>query len=350
MKCGAKVAEVAGSFLSDGARRSPWFSSALLLLVLGVASLAVPLSAQAPTLPGAPFLPTIERSEHVLERLDAITALESLRQAQNTLALRTSDAATGEPADDLNGEVAGAELEETNRILEAQINSLERTLDRLEETESVLLDETADFGLGLAIFPVDEVRKPFWNDWGRPRSGGRTHIGTDVLAQIGIPLRAIEDGEVETISSGGNGGNGIFLIGDSGARYYYAHMDDIADLAPGDSLLAGQIVGTVGDTGNARGAPHLHMQWDPNGGSNWQNPFPLLDALFGAGRTTAFAIAAAEISEAEAAAIAEAEEADVSGTNPRLDEDDLIGTDSQVGNNLANTLLTPGRSLGSADR
>ena len=127
-------------------------------------------------------------------------------------------------------------------------------------------------------------------------------------------------------------------------------MDDIADLAPGDSLLAGQIVGTVGDTGNARGAPHLHMQWDPNGGSNWQNPFPLLDALFGAGRTTAFAIAAAEISEAEAAAIAEAEEADVSGTNPRLDEDDLIGTDSQVGNNLANTLLTPGRSLGSADR
>ena len=65
-------------------------------------------------------------------------------------------------------------------------------------------------------------------------------------------------------------------------------MFEVADLALGDRVLAGQPVGSVGDTGNASGAPHLHMQWDPNGGSSWQNPYPLLDVLFGVGRTEAY--------------------------------------------------------------
>ena len=263
---------------------------------------------QAPTLPGAPFLAEAERTTHVLSRYEALTALTEVEQARQALSERSSSdlpveellqrsLSTGGNASALTAraEARDEALSETERILDAQISSLERTLDALEESEGRLLAETEQFGIGLAIFPVDEVRKPFWDDWGQPRSGGRNHVGTDVLAQIGVPLRAIEDGVVETISSGGLGGNGIFMIGNSGSRYFFTHMDEVADLEPGDVVLAGQPVGTVGDTGNARGAPHLHMQWDRNGGSDWENPFPMLDVLFGEGRTTVFAETAQEI-------------------------------------------------------
>lgn len=241
-----------------------------------------PAAAQAPTVPGAPFLPIANRTAHVLARYETATAIDKLDRAGDTLALRMATAAPD----------VAAELAETARILHAQHALLERALAELEAGQAQLIDETAPFGIGLAVFPVDEVRKPFWDDWGRPRSGGRRHVGTDVLAQVGVPLRAIEDSTIEALPRGGNGGNGVFMIGSSGSRYYYAHMDDVAELEIGERVLAGQPVGTIGDSGNARGAPHLHMQWDPNGGSDWQNPFPLLDVLFGAGRTQAAAEAA----------------------------------------------------------
>lgn len=257
-----------------------------------------PASAQAgeqnlaPTLPGAPFLPHADRVDHILQRYETLVALERLAEAERVLETRAVGVQSRQRT--AQEDASTTELRETTRILDAQVASLERALADLEASEHLLLEETEAFGLGLAAFPVDEARKPFWDDWGRPRSGGRTHVGTDVLAQIGVPLRAIEDGVVETISGGGNGGNGIFMVGDSGSRWYYAHLDEVADLAPGDRVLAGQPVGTVGDSGNARGAPHLHMQWDPDGESNWQNPFPLLDVLFGEGRTELFAEQAAE--------------------------------------------------------
>ncbi len=245
-----------------------------------VAAVADDQQWQAPTFPGAPFIPDQQRSQHVLARYEALTALSELEQAQRNLALRLSNALSSQ--DSPNGRA----LTETSRILDAQISARTRTLAELEEQQAALIEDTADLGIsGIAIFPVDEARKPFWDDWGQPRSGGRRHIGTDVLAQVGVPLRAIEDGEVESITSGGLGGNGIFLLGDSGSRYLYVHMQTVAELEPGERVLAGQPVGTVGDTGNASGAPHLHMQWAPNGGADWQNPFPVLDVLFGEGRT-----------------------------------------------------------------
>lgn len=250
------------------------------------------ISSSAPTLPGAPFLPSQDRTSHVLARYDALTALTEVQRAHRNLTLRLQSKA-GDRASD-------PAIADTERILLSQIDQLTREVERLEETATPLLEETEQFGLGLAIFPVDQARKPFWDDWHQPRSGGRLHVGTDVLAQVGVPLRAIEDGEVESITSGGLGGNGIFLLGDSGSRYLYVHMDTVEDFEPGERVLAGQPVGTVGDTGNARGAPHLHMQWDPDGGSDWQNAFPLLDVLFGAGRTEQMAIDAALALEAGA--------------------------------------------------
>ena len=87
---------------------------------------------------------------------------------------------------------------------------------------------------------------------------------------------------VAQISNGGLAGLSVHLIGDSGSRWFYAHLDELAELEVGDRVLAGEVVGTNGDSGNARGSPHLHLQWAPEGGSEWANPYPVLVELFGA--------------------------------------------------------------------
>lgn len=122
-------------------------------------------------------------------------------------------------------------------------------------------------------FPVAGPHS-FTNDWGAPRSGGRTHKGCDVMAANGTPCVAITSGRVVQ-RSGGNAGLYIFLYGDNGHLYYYMHL---AGYAASGRVSAGQIVGYVGDTGNARGCPHLHFEYHPNGGGP-VNPYPLLVAL-----------------------------------------------------------------------
>ena len=244
----------------------------------------------APTLPGAPFLAVSERTDLVLERLEVLTQLDALRRAEAALLVRSTINTSNSP-----------DYDETRRILSSQLATLERAEERIVIDSEPLREETSEFGLGIAAFPVAELRKPFFNDWGRPRSGGRSHIGTDLLAQIGVELRAIEDSTVERTTNGGLGGLSIYLVGDSGSRYFYTHLDEVIDFDEGQRVYAGQAVGTIGDSGNARGAPHLHMQWAPNGGSDWENPFPLLDVLFGKG-AAAEALAGEDISpEADSA-------------------------------------------------
>ncbi len=167
----------------------------------------------------------------------------------------------------------------TRQALEAERMALQALIASLDVSH--LAEATEDYGIDVGIFPVDELRKMFYNDWREPRSGGRRHAGNDTLAHTGVPLRAIEDSTVERLTTSALGGRTIYLIGKSGARYYYAHLDEVFTFEPGDTVYAGEQIGTVGDTGNARGAPHLHLQWSPTGDSNWENPYPLLVALFG---------------------------------------------------------------------
>ncbi len=61
----------------------------------------------------------------------------------------------------------------------------------------------------------------------------------------------------------------MFLLGDDGNRYYYAHLDGFGSLG---RVSQGDVVGYVGDTGNARGLSHLHFEIHP-GGSGWTNPY-----------------------------------------------------------------------------
>lgn len=116
----------------------------------------------------------------------------------------------------------------------------------------------------------------FINDWGFARSGGRTHKGTDVFAARGTKVYAPDFGRV-SLRSNELGGIVVWLTGDAGVSYYIAHLDGYpSGLSTGDRVSKGQVVGYVGNTGNARGtSPHVHFQMHPGGGAP-VNPFPTL--------------------------------------------------------------------------
>ncbi len=112
----------------------------------------------------------------------------------------------------------------------------------------------------------------FSDTWGAARSNGRSHKGTDMFANYGTPLVAVVSGKAVDYGWEDAGGNGVFLLGDDGNRYFYAHLQDFGQLG---RVQQGDVVGYVGDTGNATGTPHLHFEIHP-GGSGWTNPYPTL--------------------------------------------------------------------------
>jgi murein DD-endopeptidase MepM/ murein hydrolase activator NlpD len=119
----------------------------------------------------------------------------------------------------------------------------------------------------------------FRDSWGEPRSGGRSHHGVDMIAPRGTPLVAIEVGTITSTGFHYAGGNGLYLRGDSGDIYYYAHMDGYAGgIGAGVRVNKGQTIGYVGDTGNATGTPHLHLGYQPGGGP-LTNPYQLMVKL-----------------------------------------------------------------------
>lgn len=116
----------------------------------------------------------------------------------------------------------------------------------------------------------------FINDWGFPRSGGRTHRGNDLFALQGTPIVAVADSIVTSVSrvDTGLGGLHVSYIDENGDRWYNAHLERVEDgITPGATIRQGETVGYVGRSGNARTTPpHNHIQWHPANGEA-QNPY-----------------------------------------------------------------------------
>ncbi len=113
--------------------------------------------------------------------------------------------------------------------------------------------------------PVDPPRA-YVDTFGAPRSGGRTHQGNDIFAPEGSPIRAPFAGRAEE-SSNTLGGLSVHVYSPGGDYVYNAHLSRYAGV-DGRQVEAGDVVGFVGNTGNASGSPpHDHFEYHPNGGS-----------------------------------------------------------------------------------
>jgi murein DD-endopeptidase MepM/ murein hydrolase activator NlpD len=191
-------------------------------------------------------------------------------------------------------ERVGTELDRMQEEFGSVERRTKRALAKAKETESRLASKVAlqraakgsrcalpggSVSGGLAC-PVDQPRS-YTDTWGAPRSAGRAHMGVDILAPIGTPLRAYEAGTISRMHSNSLGGISLYLRGNSGNEYYYTHLSGyVSGLSSGQQVGAGQHIGFVGDTGNAAGIPHLHWEVFQGGGGN-VNPYPYAHSACG---------------------------------------------------------------------
>lgn len=129
-----------------------------------------------------------------------------------------------------------------------------------EAYESLLASNQAIWG-DVEYFPVPESSSDkgmtvcFENSWKFERTfgGRRYHEGCDIMAdenERGIyPVISMCDGVVEKKGWLTQGGYRIGIRGNSGAYFYYAHLESYADIEEGDSVKAGQLLGYMGDSG-----------------------------------------------------------------------------------------------------
>jgi murein DD-endopeptidase MepM/ murein hydrolase activator NlpD len=146
--------------------------------------------------------------------------------------------------------------------------------------------ERSRSGSAALLVPVEGIsRSQLQDTYTASRSQGRTHHAIDIHAPRGTPVVAVTNATVVKLHSGARGGIAAYLLDDDGrTRYYYAHLDGYAQgLHEGQRVEQGEVIGYVGDTGNASpGDYHLHFSvaildsadrwWD---GRNL-NPYDLL--------------------------------------------------------------------------
>jgi murein DD-endopeptidase MepM/ murein hydrolase activator NlpD len=155
-------------------------------------------------------------------------------------------------------------------IIEA--NGLKTTSMLYAGGQLLLAPRNATPNAALARCPVPSAR--FMNDWGFPRSDTGFHQGNDMMAKRGTPIAAPVSGTL-TQNVGSISGNQFRLVGSDGTMYVGAHLDKFGKSG---KVKAGDTIGYVGDTGDAKGGPtHLHFEVHPSSGAA-VNPYLLLVA------------------------------------------------------------------------
>ena len=130
-------------------------------------------------------------------------------------------------------------------------------------------------------FPVEGHGPAYIYSWfGAPRDGGRrSHRGVDIFARRGTPVLAASAGRVSRVRDTAIGGKVVWVRDPvRNASIYYAHLDS-QYVRDGQFVEAGDTVGFVGNTGNARTTPpHLHLGLYRRG-EGAVDPFPFIDPV-----------------------------------------------------------------------
>ena len=211
---------------------------------------------------------------------------ERKREADDALAAMDAEAST------LQTELAAAQqaqiqVEEQIRQLEAARQEAERQKAAREEAERQARERAASESPRSGSRPsvpatdvtiICPIQGPvsFIDSWGHPRPQGR-HMGVDLMSPRGTTNVAVVSGEATMRSAGGRPGLGVALRGDDGNLYYYFHLDSYE--GGSRRVSQGEVIGYVGNTGDASGGPtHTHFEIHPGGGGA-VNPYPYVRAV-----------------------------------------------------------------------
>jgi peptidoglycan LD-endopeptidase LytH len=258
----------------------------------------------------AAVLEAVLGAESLTEMSDRVTFLDVLARQDSdvSIAIDLEREQLREHEVDLKGYAAeekdvlralARQNDELQRQFAAQVRVEDRIADKLAAAKKQLnvLQErrrrelAATLGVGNIGPPVSADGPFFWcpvdaprsyiDDFGFPRVG-HTHQGNDIFAPSGTPIRAPFNG-IAREGSGGLGGLYVYVDADANADYVYnAHLSRFAGVN-GQHVTKGQLIGYVGQTGNAASTPpHNHFEYHPGGGSG-VSPYLYLNEVCGVG-------------------------------------------------------------------
>ena len=186
---------------------------------------------------------------------------------------RARDAVAPEPDPEPAAEEPAAKQRTTPRARRAARRRAAERRRMQRETEALLARRGYAFPVG--------GKHTFSDDWGAPRATipSGSHEGNDIFAAMGTPVVAVADGTIYRVGTRKVSGNRFWLRDGAGYRFFYAHLADFSAAAfNGADVRAGDVIGYVGNTGDAEPTPpHLHFEVHlPDGTAI--NPFPVITA------------------------------------------------------------------------
>lgn len=201
-----------------------------------------------------------------------------------TAARLTQPAAAGDTPDTVSGESRAALLAGRERAVSrdsrrtARQDAAARDLRALAEKQARKRNAAL---ARLAVSAEKQAEKLKADAWQLPVAAGvyhltsrfgecsslwsRCHTGLDFAAPSGTPIRAVSAGTITETGSAGAYGNRTIETLEDGTQLWYCHQTSIA-AQTGDRVGAGEVIGSVGSTGNTTG-PHLHLEVRPPDGS-----------------------------------------------------------------------------------
>jgi murein DD-endopeptidase MepM/ murein hydrolase activator NlpD len=232
------------------ARRSPFLRSLPSApILLGVTALAISA--------GGALTADTDLAGQVTSSSSSVAAAGTMGVAQAAPiagrdAVVSRDARRDAQADAANQELiaaAEAQAEQQHAAVEQLAETAEKQAAKIKENQWVLpLDGyrlTATFGASSYLWST-------------------VHTGLDFSAPSGTPLRAIANGTVTETGYDGSYGNKTVLTLEDGTELWYCHQTSFG-VSVGDTVRGGDVIGSVGATGNVTG-PHLHLEVRPGGG------------------------------------------------------------------------------------
>ncbi|MBU2103883.1 M23 family metallopeptidase [Patescibacteria group bacterium] len=166
----------------------------------------------------------------------------------------------------------GSSLSERFYSRERYSSAIQREIKKLDD--DIVEELPVPILLGLSLNQIT-------SDFGDPRDGGsRSHEGQDLIAPRGAFIASPTDAVVTKTGEGGSAGVYVYTANPGGERFAYMHLDRVADgVKAGTVLKAGDLIGYVGDSGNAKGGV-THLHFEIREGREAIDPYPRLTGEF----------------------------------------------------------------------